>query len=45
MNWHWLYEELEQHTPAQNLTLANPFKTRIIMLWDHAKGMLKGQTT
>jgi transposase len=30
MNWHWLYEELEQHMPAERLTLANPFKTRII---------------
>jgi transposase len=30
MNWHWLYEELEQHMPAPHLTLANPFKTRII---------------
>jgi transposase len=30
MNWHWLYEELEQHMPAARLTLANPFKTRII---------------
>lgn len=30
MNWHWLYEELEQHMPAEHLTLANPFKTRII---------------
>jgi transposase len=28
--WHWLYEELEQHMPAERLTLANPFKTRII---------------
>lgn len=30
MNCHWLYEELEQHVPAERLTLANPFKTRII---------------
>lgn len=30
MNWHWLYEELERHMPAAPLTLANPFKTRII---------------
>lgn len=30
MNWHWPYEELVQHMPANHLTLANPFKTRII---------------
>lgn len=30
MNWHWLYEVLEQAMPAANITLANPFKTRII---------------
>lgn len=30
MNWQWLYEELEQYMPAEHLTLANPFKTRII---------------
>jgi transposase len=30
MNWHWLYEVLEQSMPAERITLANPFKTRII---------------
>lgn len=30
MNWHWLYEVLEQSMPSQHLMLANPFKTRII---------------
>lgn len=30
MNWHWLYEELEKHMPCEHITLANPFKTRII---------------
>ncbi len=30
MNWHWLYEILEQVMPAENIVLANPFKTRII---------------
>lgn len=30
MNWHWLYEVLEQAMPAGHITLANPFKTRII---------------
>jgi len=30
MNWHWLYEELERHMPADPLTLATSFKTRII---------------
>jgi transposase len=30
MNWHWLYELLEQAMPAENILLANPFRTRII---------------
>ena len=30
MNWHWLYEILEKEMPAENIMLANPFKTRII---------------
>lgn len=30
MNWHWLYEVLEQAMPGEHITLANPFKTRII---------------
>ena len=30
MNWHWLYEVLERVMPAGHITLANPFKTRII---------------
>lgn len=30
MNWHWLFEILEQAMPAENIKIANPFKTRII---------------
>ncbi len=30
MNWHWLFEVLEQAMPGEHLTLANAFKTRII---------------
>jgi transposase len=30
MNWHWLYEVLERSMPGSHITLANPFKTRII---------------
>lgn len=30
MNWHWLFEILEEAVPAEHITLANPFKTRII---------------
>jgi transposase len=30
MNWHWLYELLEREVAAENIRLANPFKTRII---------------
>lgn len=30
MNWHWLYEILEQVLPSEDIVLANPFKTRII---------------
>jgi transposase len=30
MNWHWLYELLEREVAAENILLANPFKTRII---------------
>lgn len=30
MNWHWLYEVLAQSLPSEPITLANPFKTRII---------------
>jgi transposase len=30
MNWHWLYEVLEQAMLGEHITLANPFKTRII---------------
>ena len=30
MNWHWLYEVLERSMPGCHITLANPFKTRII---------------
>ena len=28
MNWHWLYEVLEQSMVLEHLTQANPFKTR-----------------
>lgn len=30
MNWHWLFEVLERSMPGEHITLANPFKTRII---------------
>ena len=30
MNWHWLFEILEAAMPAQDVLLANPYKTRII---------------
>jgi transposase len=30
MNWHWLYEVLEQSMPSERITLANAYKTRII---------------
>ncbi len=30
MNWHLLFEVLEQSVPVEHLTLATPFKTRII---------------
>jgi transposase len=30
MNWHWLYEVLELSMSGNHITLANPFKTRII---------------
>jgi transposase len=30
MNWHWLFEVLEEVLPYERITLANPFKTRII---------------
>jgi hypothetical protein len=30
MNWHWLYEVLEQSMPGEHITLANAYKTRII---------------
>ncbi|MGI8425326.1 MAG: IS110 family transposase [Actinomycetota bacterium] len=30
MNWHWLYELLEREVPAEDILLANPFKTRLI---------------
>ena len=30
MNWHWLYEVLEQSMPGERITLANAYKTRII---------------
>jgi transposase len=30
MNWHWLYEVLEEEMEEGNIVLANPFKTRII---------------
>jgi transposase len=30
MNWHWLYEILESELEADDIVLANPFKTRII---------------
>lgn len=30
MNWNWLYEVLERSMPTAPITLANPFKTRII---------------
>ena len=30
MNWHWLFELLEAHLPAEDIVMANPFKTRII---------------
>jgi transposase len=30
MNWHWLFEILEEEMPEENITIANPFKTRII---------------
>ena len=30
MNWQWLFEVLERAMPAEHITLANAFKTRII---------------
>lgn len=30
MNWHWLYELLEEHIAATAISLANPHKTRVI---------------
>lgn len=30
MNWHWLFEVLESSMPAEDIVLANPYKTRII---------------
>ena len=30
MNWHWLYEILEGEMAAEDIVLANPYKTRII---------------
>jgi transposase len=30
MNWHWLYEILEEEMEADRIVLANPYKTRII---------------
>ena len=30
MNWHWLFELLETQLPAEDIVMANPFKTRII---------------
>jgi transposase len=30
MNWHWLFELLEQVLPAHDIVLANPLKTRVI---------------
>jgi hypothetical protein len=30
MNWHWLFEVRETAMPAEDIVLANPFKTRII---------------
>ena len=30
MNWHWLYEILEEEVAAEDIKLANPYKTRII---------------
>jgi signal transduction histidine kinase len=30
MNWHWLYEILERSMESERITLANPYKTRII---------------
>ena len=30
MNWYWLFELLEAHLPAEDIVMANPFKTRII---------------
>ena len=30
MNWHWLFELLETQLPADDIVMANPFKTRII---------------
>jgi transposase len=30
MNWHWLYELLEQSLKAEDIVLANAYKTRII---------------
>jgi transposase len=30
MNWHWLFEVLESVMPAEDIVLANPYKTRII---------------
>jgi transposase len=30
MNWHWLYEALEQSIPGERITLTNAYKTRII---------------
>jgi transposase len=30
MNWHWLFEILEEAMPREEIVLANPWKTRII---------------
>lgn len=30
MNWHWLFELLEEVMPVEDIIIANPFKTRII---------------
>jgi hypothetical protein len=30
MNWHWLFEILEEAMPREDIVLANAFKTRII---------------
>ena len=36
MNWHWLFEILEEEMPEENITIANPF--RLFDVWSGFKG-------